>query len=70
MGHLRFVALRAGYEAGSLELPISAALIAAGLGHFSLWYCHGIFHLRNYPTYCLVKSIHVGLMLNGFISQV
>ena len=40
MGHLRFVALGASNVARSLQLPISTALVAAGLGHFSLWYCH------------------------------
>jgi hypothetical protein len=40
MGHLRFVALRAGYKTGSLQFPISTTLVTAGLGHFSLWYCH------------------------------
>ena len=43
MRHHRFVALRAGYEAWRFQLPICAALIATGFGHFALWYCHFIF---------------------------
>ena len=37
------VALRAGNETGSIELPVGAALIAACLGSLALWYCHLIF---------------------------
>ena len=40
MRHLRFVALRACYEARSLQFPIRTTLVAAGFGHFTLWYCH------------------------------
>ena len=40
MRHLRFVALRASYEARSLELPVCTALVAACLRSFALWYCH------------------------------
>ena len=43
MRHLRLVALRAGNETGSIELPVGAALIAACLGSLALWYCHLIF---------------------------
>ena len=43
MRHLRLVALRAGNVAGSRELPVGAALVAAGLGSLALWYCHLIF---------------------------
>ena len=43
MRHFRFVALRAGNEAGSLELPVRTALVAACLRSFTLWYCHLIF---------------------------
>ncbi len=43
MRHFRFVALRAGNEAGSFELPVSTALVAACLRSFALWYCHLIF---------------------------
>ena len=43
MRHLRLVALRAGNEAGSIEFPVGAALVAACLGSLTLWYCHLIF---------------------------
>ena len=43
MWHFRLVALRAGNETGSIELPVGAALIAACLGSLALWYCHLIF---------------------------
>lgn len=36
----RLVALRAGYIARSRQFPVGTALVAAGLGHFTLWYCH------------------------------
>lgn len=30
-------------EAGHVQLPdIAAALVASGLGHFTLWHCHGV----------------------------
>jgi hypothetical protein len=43
MWHFRLVALRAGYETWCFQLPIGTTLIAAGFGHFALWYCHLIF---------------------------
>ena len=37
------MALRARRVAGSGQLPVGAALIATGLGCFTLWYCHLMF---------------------------
>ena len=42
VGHDGFTALGANGNAGSRQLPVGAtALIAAGLGHFTLGYSHG-----------------------------
>ena len=42
VGHNRFTALGANTDAGSGQLPVGAtALIAAGLGHFTLGNSHG-----------------------------
>ena len=57
MRHFRFVALRACYEARCFKFPVSAALVAACFGSFTLWYCHVDFHLRSESYSLLVKSM-------------
>ena len=63
MGELGLVALGAGHEARGLQLPVGAAAVAAGLGHFSLGNCHswftsGVMQYRKFST-------DNWLMLNG-----
>jgi hypothetical protein len=43
VGHLHLVALGAFDVAGGGELPVGAALVAARFGHFTRWYCHGLY---------------------------
>lgn len=63
MRHLRFVALRAGNESRSFELPVGTALIAAGLGRFTFWYCHLIFTSEAYvPSVKSMQWVDAGWM--------
>ena len=63
MRHLRLVALRAGNVAGSRELPVGAALVAAGLGSLALWYCHLIFTSEAYvPSVKSMQWVDAGWM--------
>lgn len=48
--HDRFTALRAGYKAGSTDLPMRAAsLVASCLGNFTFGYSHGDTSLVKMP---------------------
>ena len=60
VGHDGFTALGANRDAGSRELPVGAtALIAAGLGHFTLRDSHGDTSLVK----LLLTASNIGLLL-------
>ena len=60
VGHYGFTALGANCNAGSGQLPVGAtALIAAGLGHFTLRNSHGDTSLVK----LLLNSINMDLLL-------